>query len=153
MTYDLAVLEGDDIGLEIVPIAVDVLRAALDLAGVTDVTLHPLPIGAAALGPHGTTFPDHTREALSAMDGVILGPIGHAAYPKGAVNPHPIIRRELDLYANHRPARPIRTCRACTRTWTWWCCGRTTRASNRTATCWQAPASSNRIPTTPTASE
>ncbi|MCT2582039.1 isocitrate/isopropylmalate dehydrogenase family protein [Actinophytocola gossypii] len=105
MSYDIAVLEGDDIGLEIVPVAVEVLTAALDRAGVTDVVLHPLPIGAAALGEHGTTFPDRTRDALASMHGVILGPIGHAAYPPGAVNPHPVIRRTLDLYANHRPAR------------------------------------------------
>lgn len=105
MTYDLAVLPGDDIGLEIVPVAVDVLTAALAVAGVSDVALHHLPIGAAALASHGTTFPAETVDALPAMDGVILGPIGHAAYPPGAVNPHPLIRRSLDLYANHRPAR------------------------------------------------
>lgn len=103
--YDVAVLPGDDIGLEIVPVAVEVLEAALGLCGVDDVRLHHLPIGATALGRYGTTFPEPTRSALPDMHGIILGPIGHAAYPPGAINPHPIIRRELDLYANHRPAR------------------------------------------------
>jgi 3-isopropylmalate dehydrogenase len=102
VSYDIAVLPGDDIGLEVVPVAVDVLTAALS---DVDVTLHHLPIGATAFTEHGTTFPDETRDALPGMDGVILGPIGHAAYPPGAVNPHPIIRRMLDLYANHRPAK------------------------------------------------
>jgi 3-isopropylmalate dehydrogenase len=105
VTYDIAVLEGDDIGPEIVPVAVDVLTAALAAAGVADVVLHSLPIGAAAHARFGTTFPDRTKEALAEMHGVILGPIGHAAYPPGAINPHPVIRRMLDLYANHRPAR------------------------------------------------
>lgn len=105
MTYDIAVLDGDDIGPEIVPVAVDVLTAALGAAGVADVVLHPLPIGASAHAQFGTTFPNHTEEALPDMDGVILGPIGHAAYPPGAINPHPVIRRKLDLFANHRPAR------------------------------------------------
>lgn len=109
MTFDIAVLDGDDIGPEIVPVAVDVLDAALGAAGVDDVVLHRLPIGAAAHAQVGTTFPDQTRESLLTMHGVILGPIGHAAYPPGAINPHPVIRRMLDLYANHRPARSYPT--------------------------------------------
>jgi 3-isopropylmalate dehydrogenase len=107
MTYDIAVLDGDGIGPEIVPQAVAVLRAALAAERVTDVVLHPLPIGASALAEQGTTFPDHTHDALSSMQGILLGPIGHADYPPGAVNPHPMIRRELDLYANHRPVRTL----------------------------------------------
>jgi 3-isopropylmalate dehydrogenase len=36
-----------------------------------------------------------------------LGPIGHQAYPKvpGAINPHPILRKHFDLFANVRPTR------------------------------------------------
>ncbi|MGH3748928.1 MAG: isocitrate/isopropylmalate dehydrogenase family protein [Micromonosporaceae bacterium] len=108
MTYQIGVLDGDDIGPEIVPVAVDVLVAALARAGARDVALHPLPIGADAYARLGSTFPEQTRDALPGMHGVILGPIGHAAYPAGdpnAINPHPVIRRTLDLYANHRPAR------------------------------------------------
>jgi len=108
MTYRIAVLDGDDIGPEIVPVAVDVLTAALAAAGVGDVLLRRLPIGARSLTELGSTFPARTRDALPDMHGIVLGPIGHAAYPKddpNAVNPHPIIRRELDLFANHRPVR------------------------------------------------
>jgi 3-isopropylmalate dehydrogenase len=41
------------------------------------------------------------------MDGFILGPIGHQAYPKGpgAINPHPIMRKHFGLFANVRPTR------------------------------------------------
>jgi len=38
----------------------------------------------------------------------VLGPIGHQAYPKGnpnAINPHPILRKHYDLFANIRPAK------------------------------------------------
>lgn len=100
-------MDGDGIGPEIVPQAVAVLSAALAAERVGDVELHQLPIGASALAEHGTTFPDRTRGALPSMHGIVLGPIGHAAYPPGAVNPHPIIRRELDLFANHRPVRTL----------------------------------------------
>ena len=41
------------------------------------------------------------------MDGWILGPIGHRDYPKGpgAINPHPILRKHFNLFANVRPTR------------------------------------------------
>jgi 3-isopropylmalate dehydrogenase len=37
----------------------------------------------------------------------VLGPIGHRDYPKvpGAINPHPIMRKHFNLYANVRPTR------------------------------------------------
>ncbi|HWO40646.1 MAG TPA: isocitrate/isopropylmalate family dehydrogenase, partial [Candidatus Eisenbacteria bacterium] len=66
--------------------------------------------GARAYAETGHTLPPGTLERLAEMDGWILGPLGHAAYrhddPK-AVNPHPIIRRRFDLYANIRPSRSI----------------------------------------------
>src|SRR5918998_741644 len=37
-------------------------------------------------------------------------PIGHQAYPKGkpnAINPHPILRKHYDLFANIRPAKSL----------------------------------------------
>lgn len=102
----IGVLHGDDIGHEIVPAAVEVTRAAAEKAGLR-IDWRPMPIGRTALDTHGSTFPDGTLEALSAMDGVILGPIGHQAYPKtpGAINPHPILRKRLNLFANVRPTR------------------------------------------------
>ena len=66
-----------------------------------------MPIGRTALDSHGTTMPDGTLETLATFDGFILGPIGHQAYPKvpGAINPHPILRKHFDLFANVRPTR------------------------------------------------
>jgi 3-isopropylmalate dehydrogenase len=48
---------------------------------------------------------------LSALDGWVLGPIGHQAYPKHpkAINPHPILRKHFDLFANIRPSRSYPT--------------------------------------------
>ncbi|MDQ0468953.1 isocitrate/isopropylmalate dehydrogenase family protein [Labrys wisconsinensis] len=102
----IGVLEGDDIGHEIVPAAVRVARAASARAGLA-IDWRPMPIGRRALDSHGSTLPEGTLEALSGMDGFILGPIGHQAYPKGpgAINPHPIMRKHFGLFANVRPTR------------------------------------------------
>jgi 3-isopropylmalate dehydrogenase len=102
----IGILNGDDIGHEIVPAAVEVTRAAAAKQGLV-IDWRPMPIGRAALDTHGSTFPDGTMEALAKMDGFILGPIGHQAYPKvpGAINPHPIMRKRFNLFANVRPTR------------------------------------------------
>ncbi|QRF61125.1 isocitrate/isopropylmalate dehydrogenase family protein [Variovorax paradoxus] len=102
----IGILDGDDIGHEIVPASVDIARAAAELHGVA-VDWHPLPIGARALQTHGHTLPPGTLETLRTLDGWLLGPIGHRAYPKGpnAINPHPILRKTFNLFANVRPTR------------------------------------------------
>jgi 3-isopropylmalate dehydrogenase len=102
----LGVLDGDDIGLEIVPAAVAVVKAAAAKAAL-GIDWRPMPVGRTALDTHGSTFPEGTIETLRTMDGFILGPIGHQAYPKvpGAINPHPILRKRFNLFANVRPTR------------------------------------------------
>src|SRR4051812_12789223 len=102
----IGILDGDDIGLEIVPASIEIARAAADMHGVA-IDWQPLPIGRRALDTHGHTLPPTTLEALKTLDGWILGPIGHRAYPKGpnAINPHPILRKQFNLFANVRPTR------------------------------------------------
>src|SRR5471032_311166 len=101
----LGILLGDDIGLEVVPEAVKVVDAAAKAAGLP-IDWRPVPIGRRALDDLGATLPDGTLDILEALDGWILGPIGHREYPKvpGAINPHPILRKHFDLFANIRPA-------------------------------------------------
>src|SRR3954469_3365869 len=102
----IGVLEGDDIGHEIVPASVAIAKAAAAKHGLA-IDWRPLPIGAAALESHGSTLPQETMETLPTLDGWILGPIGHRAYPRvpEAINPHPILRKQFDLFANVRPTR------------------------------------------------
>src|SRR3954451_14761531 len=102
----IGILDGDDIGHEIVPASVELSRAAAELHGVA-IDWKPLPIGARALETHGHTLPPETMDTLKTLDGWILGPIGHRAYPKGpnAINPHPILRKQFNLFANVRPTR------------------------------------------------
>lgn len=106
----LGILLGDDIGLEVVPEAVKVVDAATRAVGLT-IAWRTFPVGRRALDELGTTLPDGTLDALEALDGWILGPIGHREYPKvpGAINPHPILRKHFDLFANIRPTKSYRS--------------------------------------------
>ncbi len=106
--YKIGILNGDDIGLEIVPVAVEVLKTAVKRYPKIQIEWVPLPIGYPSFLEHGTTLLPEVRERLYTLDGWILGPIGHMAYPKdqpNCFNPHPILRREYDLVSNIRPAK------------------------------------------------
>src|SRR6185503_10021653 len=83
------------------------MRAAAQKCGLA-IDWHPMPIGRKAYDELGHTLPPGTLEKLDSLDGWVLGPIGHQAYPKGkpnAINPHPILRKHYDLFANIRPAK------------------------------------------------
>ena len=95
---------GDDIGLEVVPEAVKVMKAAAAKTGLA-IEWHELPIGKAGHEQHGNTLPPVTEEGLRGMDGWIMGPIGHNAYPRGdATWVMPPVRKKFDLFAALRPA-------------------------------------------------
>ncbi|MBV6637177.1 MAG: isocitrate/isopropylmalate dehydrogenase family protein, partial [Mameliella sp.] len=103
----LLCLPGDGIGPEIVASTQAVVRAACARAGVP-VDLPEAEIGFAALAHEGTTIPEAVIDKARAVDGVILGPVSHNAYPpvaEGGRNPSGVLRRALELYANIRPAR------------------------------------------------
>ena len=103
----LLVLEGDGIGPEITAATLAVVQAAAARFSLP-LRLSHAEIGFAALARHGTTIPPDVIAAAKAADGVILGPVSHNAYPpvaEGGLNPSGVLRRELALYANIRPAR------------------------------------------------
>jgi len=107
-TYRIGILKGDDIGLEIVPVAVEVLQTAVKKHPEVRIDWVDLPVGMPSYFSTGETLPRKTLDTLHDLDGWILGPIGHMAYPKNdpkAVNPHPILRRQFDLISNIRPAK------------------------------------------------
>src|SRR4029077_17405081 len=65
----------------------------------------PLPIGKRGHEEHGNTLPRVTEQSLRRLDGWIMGPIGHAAYPRGdATWVMPPVRKKFDLFAALRPA-------------------------------------------------
>jgi len=101
------VMAGDGIGEEITAATLAVLEAADRRFGL-GLEFEEAEIGLKALAKHGTTLPDGVLERARASDGIILGPISHRDYPdpdKGGVNISGVVRTQLDLYANVRPAR------------------------------------------------
>ena len=100
----IGILLGDDIGLEVVPESVKVMKAAAAKTGRT-IEWHELPIGKAGHEQHGTTLPKITEETLHTLDGWIMGPIGHNAYPRGDMTwVMPPVRKKFDLFTALRPA-------------------------------------------------
>jgi 3-isopropylmalate dehydrogenase len=101
----IGILDGDDIGLEVVPECVKVMKAAAAKTGL-EVDWRPLPIGKKAHESHGHTVPQITVDALAGVDGWIQGPIGHNAYPRNDptwVNPP--LRKKFELFASVKPVR------------------------------------------------
>jgi len=100
----IAVLPGDGIGPEIVAQAVKVLKA-LDL----DISMTEAPIGGAGYEAAGDPLPDATLKLAKEADAVLLGAVGDWKYDKLERHLRPErgllrIRKELNLFANLRPA-------------------------------------------------
>ena len=101
----IGILEGDDIGLEVVPECVKVMKAGAARSGL-EIDWHELPLGKRGHEEHGHTLPAITEETLRGLDGWIMGPIGHAAYPRGdATWVMPPIRKKFELFVALRPSR------------------------------------------------
>jgi len=97
----VAVIEGDGIGKEVIPAAVDVLNAVnLDFEAV------PVEIGYGKWERTGLAMDDGDLELLRSCDCILFGAITTPNDP----NYQSVllrIRQELDLYANIRPFRPL----------------------------------------------
>ncbi len=101
---NIAVLPGDGIGPEIVAQAVKVL-SALDL----NMEMHEAPIGGAGYEAAGDPLPEATLNLAKQADAVLLGAVGDWKYDKLERHLRPErgllrIRKELNLFANLRPA-------------------------------------------------
>jgi homoisocitrate dehydrogenase len=97
----VCVIEGDGIGREVIPAAVQVLEAM-------EVPLHFVyaEAGWACFQQRGTALPEETLAAARSCDAVLFGA---TASPSGRVegyrSPILALRQALDLYANLRPVR------------------------------------------------
>src|SRR5262252_2352942 len=80
------------------------MKAAASRSGLA-IEWRTLPIGRRWHEEHGDTLPAVTEEALKGLDGWIMGPIGHAAYPRGDPTwVMPPVRKKFDLFAAVRPS-------------------------------------------------
>jgi 3-isopropylmalate dehydrogenase len=101
----IGVLLGDDIGHEVVPECIKVMNVAAARTGLM-LEWQPLPIGKHGHEQHGNTLPPSTEAALRQLDGWIMGPIGHAAYPRNDPTwVMPPVRKKFELFAAARPSR------------------------------------------------
>ena len=101
----IGILLGDDIGLEVVPEAIKVMKAAAAKTGLA-IEWSNHAIGKLGHELHGHTFPQQTQVELARLDGWLCGPIGHNAYPRN--DPTwimPPVRKRFELYANIKPVK------------------------------------------------
>src|SRR6267142_6059689 len=107
-TYRIAVLPGDGIGQEVIPEAIRVLEAVGKGTGTTFEFERGL-VGGAAIDATGKPLAPGTIELCRASHAVLFGAVGGPKWDNVAHEQRPergllAIRKELDLFANLRPA-------------------------------------------------
>jgi 3-isopropylmalate dehydrogenase len=109
--YAIAVLAGDGIGPEVTAEAVGVLRAVERRFSHT-FTLREALVGQAAIEAEGEAISDATMALCQASDAVLFGAVGGAGVGRPDAKAQPEnalfrLRKELALFANVRPVRPL----------------------------------------------
>jgi 3-isopropylmalate dehydrogenase len=108
-THRIAVLPGDGIGAEVTREAVRVVDVVAKGAGLA-LDLEEALIGGTAIDRQGTPLPDATLALCREADAILFGAVGGPRWDHLRPEQRPErgilrIRKELDLYANLRPAR------------------------------------------------
>lgn len=106
MNKHIVLLPGDGIGPEVVAQAVKVLKAVEKRFGATFTTEEAL-MGGAAIDATGEPLPQATIDACKKADAVLLGAVGGPKWDNVPKRPEAGllgIRKELNLFANLRPA-------------------------------------------------
>jgi homoisocitrate dehydrogenase len=99
--FRVLVIAGDGIGREVIPAALEVLRA-------TELPFEfaPADAGWDCFQRRGTSLPDETLAAARTADAILFGAVSSPSRPVvGYRSPIVGLRRALDLYANIRPVR------------------------------------------------
>src|SRR6266567_5651483 len=100
MAHRFVCLPGDGIGPDVMLQANRVLMAL-------GIGFEEQPFGGNALDSFGKPLPHHTLEACRTADAVLLGAVGGPQWEGMAKRPEQaliVLRKELDVYANLRPA-------------------------------------------------
>ena len=103
----VAVLAGDGIGAEVTAQAVKVLRAAV--GNRAPLELVEAPVGGVAYDAHGDPLPPHTLDIARKAEAILFGAAGVPGDEKIPYDKRPgasllRLRKDLDLFANFRPA-------------------------------------------------
>lgn len=109
--FDVVVIPGDGIGLEITSGAVKVLDAAAKKHGL-DISYTYKDAGGTAYDKFGVPLPEDTVNAAKSSDGVLFGAVGGDKWDhvKPELRPEKAIlglRKQLGLYANLRPVKVL----------------------------------------------
>ena len=97
--YKIALIKGDGIGPELSESAISVLEIINDKLDLK-FSINQLDAGDGALKNTGKALPDETFDAIKSSDACLKAPVGETA-----ADVIVFLRRELDLYANIRPAK------------------------------------------------
>jgi len=98
----VVVIKGDGIGKEVIPEAVRVIRAVTD-----QLELVPAHMGLECNKIYGWYLPPKTMELIRESDSVLFGAITTPIADPNYRSPLLFLRKELDLFANVRPARKL----------------------------------------------
>jgi 3-isopropylmalate dehydrogenase len=107
--FEIAVLPGDGIGVEVIDATIPVLEKALRGSGIA-LAFRTHPAGALHYKATGEALPEATLAAARTADAILLGAMGwpEIRYPDGTeIGPQLDLRFKLELYAGVRPARAI----------------------------------------------
>jgi len=109
MIKNIAVIEGDGIGVEIIGEGIKVLKKIEEKFG-HKFNLNYVKMGGCAIDEFGTPLPDATLDACKAADAVLLGAVGGPKWddPTAKVRPEQGLlglRAGLECFANIRPAK------------------------------------------------
>lgn len=107
--HKIAVLPGDGIGREVVPEGLKVLQAVAAGTGASFEFEEAL-VGGAAIDASGDPLPGATLRLCEASSAILFGAVGGPAWDNAPQEDRPErgllrLRKELDLYANLRPAK------------------------------------------------
>ena len=108
ITFNIAVLPGDGIGIEIVPPTVDLINDAAAKVGGFKIDPVFIEAGAALYARTGVSFPEESFEISKKADAILLGAMGLPSVrnPDGReIAPQLELRERLQLYAGVRPVK------------------------------------------------
>ena len=106
--FDIAVLPGDGVGIEVTAAAVEVLTALQSSLTNTQLRFTEHAVGANEFLSNGDPLPAAAFEACRQADAVLLGAMGlpNVRWPDGReMTPQIDLREQLDLYCGLRPIR------------------------------------------------
>jgi len=108
-THKIAVLAGDGIGQEVIPEAQKVLQVVAKATGLS-FEFEPALVGGAAIDATGGPLPPSTLALCEKSDAILFGAVGGPKWDNAPQEARPErgllgLRKELDLFANLRPAK------------------------------------------------